>query len=336
MPSDERVELALRVLAGQREAFQSALGTTVEQVQTFLSDHQGSANGKLNRVVAELGPFAAGRIDAERMAHLFGDSLSLDTLTVETIQQARATMTELAQRNHDLFLIDVAPGGDLRTAIGKALEEIGRAFGAVRIFELTRSGSYHGNEHARSLGSFPFVKWSKGERRLAPPLVAVVDGADLRPGLSEYMDGSQKIVLIVRGACTPVPLVRLITPGTFVLQTHDGAGLDRFAAFDGPGIAALVPGTAARFMHDPSGGPDLWDRLTISNLPEKEPRGTIGGMSGAQQAEELRQLKALAARPTAGAAAAAGAAVAPSPAPSDPVGKLATWLLNQADLSDIG
>jgi hypothetical protein len=335
MPSDERVELALRVLAGQREAFQSALGTTVEQVQTFLSDHQGSANGKLNRVVAELGPFAAGRIDAERMAHLFGDTLSLDTLTVETIQQARDTMTELAQRNHELFLIDLAPGGDLRAAVGKALEEIGRAFGAVRIFELTRSGSYHGNEHARSLGSFPFVKWSKGERRLAPPLVVALEGADLRPGLSEYLDGSQKIVLIVRGASTPAPLIRLITPGTFVLQTHDGTGLDRLAAFDGPGIAALVPETAARFMHDPSGGPELGDRLTISYLPEKEPRGTVGGMSGAQQAQELRQLRALGARPAAGAAAAAGTPVAPSPAPSDPVGKLATWLLNQADLTDI-
>jgi hypothetical protein len=336
MPSDERVELALKALSGQREAFQSALGTTVEQVQSFLSDHQGSENGKLNRVATELGPFAAGRIDAERMAKLFGDTVSLDTLTVETIQQARDTMSELAQRNHELFLIDVAPGGDLRAAVGKALEEIGRAFGAVRIFELTRSGSYHGNEHARSLGSFPFVKWSKGERRLAPPLVLAVDGADVRPGLSEYMDGSQKIVLIVRGPCTPAPLVRLITPGTFVLQTRDGAGLDRFAAYEGPGIAALLPETAARFVHDPSADSELTARLTISYLPEKEPRGTVGGMSGAQQAQELRQLRALKSGPAVAAAEAAGAAVAPPPAPSDPVDKLAAWLLNQAALSDIG
>ncbi len=337
MPSDERVELALKALAGQREAFQSALGTTVEQVQSFLNDHQGSGseNGKLDRVAAELGPFAAGRIDTDRMTKLFGDTVSLDTLTVETIQQARATMTELAQRNHELFLIDVVPGGDLRAVVGKALEEVGRAFGAVRIFELTRSGSYHGNEHARSLGSFPFVKWSRGERRLAPPLVVAVDGVDVRPGLSEYMDGSQKIVLIVRGECTPAPLVRLITPGTFVLQTHDGSGLDRFAAYDGPGIAALVPENAARFVHDPSSGSEIWERLSVSYVTENEPRGSVGGMSGPQQAEELRQLKSLGARPAAGTAEAAAPASTPSPAPSEPVDKLAAWLLNQADLSDI-
>ena len=95
------------------------------------------------------------------MAKLLGDTVSLDALTVETIEKARDTISELAKRNHDMFLVDVPSGGDLRSAVARALEEIGRAFGAVRIYELTRSGSYHGNSHARSLGSFPFDKWSR-------------------------------------------------------------------------------------------------------------------------------------------------------------------------------
>lgn len=333
MPSDERVELALRALAGQRDAFRSALGTTVEQVQSFLNENRGTGNGKVNRIASELGPFAAGRIDTERMATLFGGDLALDAVTIETIEKARDTISELAGRNHDLFVAHVKAGGDLRNTVATALEEIGRAFGAVRIFELTRSGSHHGNEHARSLGSFPFVKWSKGERRLAPPLVVTVDGADLRAErLAEFLDGSQKIVLIVEGPSAPAPLVRLITPGTYVTQTNDASALAAFAAFDGPGIAAIVGDGAARFVHDPSRGANLAQRLTVSYMPPRDPRLTIGGLSGHQQAQELQQLRALQALPAPEQPAAAPAAAAPPAAPAD---KLAAWLLSQADLEDV-
>ncbi len=338
MPSDERVERVMQALAPQRDAFQSALGNTVEQVRTFLHEHQSSGDGHAGRISAELGPFAAGRIDTDRFTALMGNAVTLDTLTAETIAKARDTMAELAARNHHLFLADVPSGGDVRAMVGFALEEIGRAFGAVRIFELNRSGSYYGNEHARSLGSFPFHKWSKGERRLAPPLVVTVDGADLRAeALAEFLDGAQKIALIVRGECAPAPLVRLITPGTFVVQTTDVEEMTRLAAWEGPGVGALVPDRAARFVHDPAAGAHVWERLTIGFVPDQEPRLTIGGKSGRQQTEELRQLKALASRPAAGApepAASAAAPVTPA-APADPVDKLAAWLLRQADLSDL-
>ncbi len=334
MPSDERVGLALQALAAQREAFQSALSTTVEQVQSFLDEHQGSENGKTDRLGSELGPFAAGLIDTKQMAKLLGDTVSLDALTVETIEKARDTISELAKRNHDMFLVDVPSGGDLRSAVARALEEIGRAFGAVRIYELTRSGSYHGNSHARSLGSFPFDKWSRGERRLAPPIVVTIDGVDLRSGaLAEFLDGSQKIVLVVRGPCAPARLERLITPGTFVVQTHDAGGLDKLAAFDGPGVGAVMPDSTAQFVHDPNGGDTPAQRLTLISMPEKPPRMSVGGLSGKQQAEELAQLKALAMTSAAGGAAAPSAPLAPS-APADPVDKLAAWLLSQADLSE--
>jgi hypothetical protein len=337
MPSDDRVELALQATAAQRDAFRSALGTTVEQVQSFLNEHRGSGNGKVNRIASELGPFATGRIDTERMANLFGTELALDAITLETIEKARDTISELSGRNHDLFVAHVKPGGDVRTTVATALEEIGRAFGAVRIFELTRSGSHHGNEHARSLGSFPFVKWSKGERRLAAPLVVTVDGTDLRAErLAEFLDGSQKIVLVVRGAAPPAPLVRLITPGTFVLQTNTVADLDDFGAFDGPGVAAILGDDAARFSHDPTRGAHLAQRLTVSYLPDRDPRLTIGGLSGSQQAEELRQLRALQAAPAPVQTADGTAAPGPSDVPVAPADKLAAWLLSQADVSDLG
>jgi hypothetical protein len=335
MPSDDRVQLASRALQAPRDAFQAILVATVEQVDDFLARSRASGNGRGEQLAAELGPFARGRIDVERLVPLFQDRAKFDALTIETVQRARDTLLEIAKRNHRLFTVDVPSTRDIREYVAEALAEIGRAFGATRIFELTRSGSYHGNEHARSLGSFPFAKWSKGERRLAPPLTVMVDGADLRAeSLAEFLDGSQKIVLIVRGACAPAPLVRLITPGTFALQTVDGAGLDRFAAYEGPGVAVLVPESAARFIHDPLAGAEPWDRLTVGFLPEKEPRGSIGGVSGAQQAEELRQLKALTRKSEAPAPAAAGSGM--PVAAAGPADKLAAWLLSQADLSDLG
>lgn len=335
MPSDKRVALAMEALAPKRDAFRSALGNTVEQVQGFLDGHRSSHNGGTGKFAAELGPFAAGRIDVERLSALFSSEVSLDTLTVETIAQARDTMAELTQRNSDLFLVDVKPGGCLHDAVEQALEEVGRAFGAVRIFELTRSGSLQGNEHARSLGAFPFERWSRGERRMAPPLVVTVDGNDLAAtGLAEFLDGSQKIVLVVRGACAPAPLVRLITPGVFVMQTADPAELARLAAFEGPGIAALVPESAARFVHDPAAGSETWQRLSLIHVPDKEPKQSLGGLSGFQQAQEVRQLVALAQQPAAVTTVAREAAAGAAPL-SDPVDKLAAWLLTQADLSQV-
>ena len=130
-------------------------------------------------------------------------------------------------------------------------------------------------------------------------------------------------------------LARLIAPGTFVLQTSDATGLERFAAWDGPGVLALVPDEAARFVHDPAAGATVWDRLTVTFLPSEPPRKPIGGLSAAQQAEELALLAALASKP-AGAAVepGAGSGSVAAAAAADPVDKLAAWLLRQADQGD--
>jgi hypothetical protein len=339
MPSDERVDQVFQALAGQRDAFRAALGTTADQVDHFIAEHGTTANGTKDRVAVELGPFASNRIDVERFSSFF-TAASLDGRLMKTIEKARDTIRELAALDHQLFLADVAPGESVTKAVAEALERIGRAFSAARMFDQARSGSAR-KKSANSLKTLPFPKWSQRERALAPPLVVTVDGADLRiGGLGEFLDGSQKIVLIVRGEAPPAPLVRLITPGVFVVQSHDANGLDRFAAWDGPGVAALMPEKAARFVHDPAAGTAPRERLTIGSVPSDDPTRPVGGFSVRQQLEELRQLTALAAGPAPVAAgraeSAAGApAGAAADAPADPVDKLAAWLLNQADLTDV-
>ena len=129
--------------------------------------------------------------------------------------------------------------------------------------------------------------------------------------------------------------MRLITPSTFVIQTASGAGLDRLAASEGPGVAALVPGSAAQFIHDPAAGSSPAERLELTSVPEGAPKNPVGGMSVRQQLDELEQLKTLAGAQHADTEA--GEAAAPAAGPvATKVDKLAAWLLSQADLSDIG
>ena len=339
MPSDERMERVFGVLEDQRHVFRSALGTTVDQIDHYLAEHGPSANGGNRRAAQELGPFAAGRIDMEQFSQLFRTA-TLDGRVRETIERARDTIAELAGRNNDLFQVAVKNGADLGGAVARALEEIGRAFVAARVFDLARTGGYKDRQHSRSLGSFPFSQWNNRERRMTPSLVVTVDGADLDcASLARFMDGSTHVVLLVQGDAPPAPLVRLITPGTFVLQTHDGSGLDRLAAWDGPGIAAWMPESAARFTHDPSAGDTPAKRITVDNMPDEKPLRPVGGTSLFQQLEELKQLELLATAvsQTADTTALAAPAVlaAPAGASAAPADKLAAWLLQQADLNDV-
>jgi len=322
MPSDESgIAAALR---GAQDAFRSAVMATVEQVRGFLAaQRSGGGNG----VAAELGRFAAGRIDFERFTSLLEDRGALDSAALERVEAVHGLLSALANRLHE---VDVPAGASLRDAVAAALAEAGRVFGAVRVFEHVRAGRYREAEHAPLLEEFPYERWSGAERLLAPPLLVRVEGRGIRAeGLAEFLDGAQKLVLLIRGESPLAPLARLVTPRTFVLQTHDGTGLDRFLAWEGPGIAALVPESAARFVHDPAGGPAPWDRLTIGFLPEAR---AAAGRSAAQQAEERSQLEALASRPPAPAAPPPMEAAA---VPADPVDRLAAWLLSQADLKDV-
>ncbi len=336
MPSDDRTQQALDALAVPRAAFRAALAATVAEVQAYAAAQCIGDNGQIERLSAELGVFGASRIDVQRAAALFADRLSLDAHAIDTVASALRTLQELAAREDDLFVVDVPLGSTLRNVVAQALEEIGRAFGASRVAELARTDRYRPADHARSLGSFPPHRWSRAERRMAPPLVVQVDGRDLQaPSLAEFLDGTLKLVLVVRGESAPAPLVRLIAPDTFVLQTTDPGALAPFAAWDGPGVAALVPDSAAQFVHDPAGGSALWERLKIVADPRDARLRALGGISRAQQAAELEQLRLLARAPTV-APPTGTAAGGPTPVPQapDPAGKLAAWLLSQAVLPE--
>ncbi len=331
MPSEERVKAALEAVAGVLEKHRSAVITTAEEVRGFLSAHRSQEETGDNGVAAGLGAFATGRIDSSRFASLT-DSEASDPETLSKVEAAFDILRQVSTGDDEAFYIELPKGGRLRDAIAARLAEIGRAFAAARVASLATVGALSNGKGA-DLEPLAFDAWNSGERRLAPPLVVELDGADLRAGdLAEFLDGDMKIVLLVNGQAPPAPLVRLITPSIFVLQTSDEAELKKCADAEGPAVAALMPAGAARFVHDPSRGKSLAQRLEVQELPDKPVRKKLGGISAFEQNEELEQLRALAAAgPAADEAAAAGA---PGEQMTS-VDKLAAFLLQQTDLSDV-
>lgn len=336
MPSDSRIEAALRALAGPIEKYRSAVVTTVEEVRGYLASHRPDEEQADGSAAARLGAFAVGRVDVQRFTSVLIDEGPDEPERLRKLEEAFEVLSGISAGDDNLFHVKLKKGTRLRDAVAGRWAEIGRGFAAARLAGMATAGKLSANGAKQQLEPLGFERWSPTERQLAPPLVVELDGADLHAGdIAEFLDGNVKIVLVVNGEMAPAPLVRLITPSTFVLQTADDTGIDRFAAAEGPAVAAVVPASAARFIHDPAAGSSPAGRLTLVGLPEKPPKQAVGGTSVRQQLDELEQLKTLAGEP--GAEAAEGETAAPVAGPvAGKVDKLAAWLLNQADLSDVG
>ena len=353
-PDDERWAVVQRLLAPAGEEYTSALSSAVEEARAVLRTLQSTGNGRVARVAQELGGLSLGPLDPVQFTALLDPAKQVDPLHLERLEEAVSIMEWNLAEVSPVDVVEMDAGIGLRDAVAEAIAERGRAYGAVRTAALLRGGSYSGARDERLLGRLPFRDWRSLERELAPPLVVVVEGRDLdtASGLAEFLDGGQKVVLLVRGPCSPAPLARLIAPGILVAQAGDPEAFERLASFPGPGVAALVPEGAARFVHDPDGNPVTGGTLEVHELPEAPPRMWIGGISPRQQTADLRILERWVRDQETGAAA--GAADRPSagteggmpvdprdrsedspPAAPDPAERLAAWLLSRADLDHV-
>lgn len=327
MPFDDLRRRALAALEPRREAYHSAVATAMDEVRTLVESQRAPRNGKGERIAAELGLFAAGRIDPERFGSLFSERESLDAEALDRIQAALDTLAGLLAEGEALYTMKLPSGGDLRSAVRDALAVSGKAFGAGRAVENARAGS-RSAEYADGFGP---ERWNRAERSIAPPLVVELDGADLRPaGLVDYLEGRQAIVLLVRKPAPAAALARLIAPGTLVAQAPTADALGDLASWDGPAIVAVTPESTAAFRYIPEeDGPGT---LTIDTLPETEPRA-VGTLSAARQRSDLGLLKMLDGAAAGRVVAAAAGAQAEATDPSD---KLAAWLLRQATIPEPG
>ena len=334
MPSDPRIAQALDALARPVAEFRATVEGALAQAAAFLDAHHASPEVRAARAAASLGTFAEGRLDPARFAALFPPAGRGDAPSLAALARAVDALKAVTGRGEELFTAAVTPDRKLGATIDAALAEAGRAFGAIVLAELVRAGRYIPDQHDRLLDPLAFREWNRAERRFAPPLVVSLDGADLHAGaLADFTDGRSKIVLVVRGACAPAPLARCITPGTFVMQNVDGAGLEKVAPFEGPAIVALMPEGCAIFTHDPRGGVEGWQRLTVDHLAEA-PKQSIGGVSAWQMAEDVRLLTDLARTPFSVPArdGSGGEAATPAIGAADAVDRVTHWLLGQTGL----
>lgn len=341
MPSDDRTRLALAALAEPCARFRSSVAVARDQMAAYLAANRAPGAAGAGGDPLALGRFAAGRIDTHRLSGVLAPEGALADETGDRIEQCIAVVDELLARGDDLFVCTVAPGADFRATLEAAFADVGRVFGAVLAFQAAKTKAWRADHHAGLLRAFPYPRWNRSERLLAPPMIVEVDGADFRGEvLASYLDGHARIAVIVRGPSAPAPLARLVSPGTLVMQASDDGAFAALAAAEVPAVVALVPATAARFTHTPAPGTPLHERLRVDHLPADAPRHALGGRSAWQQREELDLLAELArapeaatalagaATPTTAAAAAGTAAVGTAPASS--VDALASWLLGAA------
>jgi hypothetical protein len=330
MPFDEQVSSALSAVRPQLDVFRFAVSSTLERAKAMLTAHSGPSHAG-----AALGNFATGRIDPDRFAMISAGSAPLDSIGRTVVERAILLLEPQLAGGDGEFVVDVKSGTSPGNAIRARLTKLGSVFAAATLIELVRRRVYDPTQRVLSFGGHPFDRWNAGERKIAPPLVIRLEGADLDPfEIAPFLDGCVRLVFKVDGQCAPAPLARLISPGVFVAQTSDTEVLAKLTELDAPAIVAVMSGNEARFVHDPRGGTAPWQRLQVSNIPSSIPRKPIGNRSAWQLREDLAHLEALAKQPLPLAPLIDETAV-PAGNSGDPAERLAAWLLDQSSFSVI-
>ncbi|HSM36459.1 MAG TPA: hypothetical protein VK837_08700 [Longimicrobiales bacterium] len=342
MPSETAADTRVtEALGPSRDVFRSTVVTFLEELRGMLADAAGSDRDRARALAAELGPFAAGRVDPERLARVLGPGRPLGADAVSVVERALEVVAAAAQDGAGKRSVEVVvpSGADLRDAVRDALVRAGRVFGAARAADLARTGNFRPREHDDLFEGLPLRSWTRRELQVAPPLVARVSAADLRPaGLADFLEGNQKIVLLVEGTpAPPAATARLLTPGVMVIQTDDPTALDALGHYPGPGLAAVFqPGAdVVHFVHDPRGGSLPWERISLSAEPDEIRRGFAGQRwREPSWSSDLEHLLALAAAPAGADVGLAQQAAGEPPATS--ADRLAAWLLARSDLDERG
>jgi hypothetical protein len=335
MPSDDSlVTAALAELSEPAEAFHSALARAVEELRTFVARHRVGDADPAALVAMELGAFGDGRVDANRFAALASQPEAVDVGDLHEVERTLELLISAEAKGTDLLRARVPRAGDLREVVSRALADIGRVFGEIRRITpvLEGHGEITGGDSLPN--GYPFARWTRAERSVAPPLFVELDGGDLNvAGLSEFLDGSQKIVLVVQGSAPPAPLARLLSPGVFVMQTLDPAALAAVATTGGPAVVAVGTEGLVPFTHDPAAGSCYAERIAIEHIPAADDLS----LKDFRQSEALKHLSELATSrtPTATTGNGQPAAVA-ADEDAAPADRLAGWLLQQAGLMDGG
>ena len=332
MQSDERIEVALNALRPRITLFWVAVSSALDRARTTVSAERRPA-----LVQATLGELGGRLIDPDRFAMVSSDDGALDEASRLIIDRAIHTLERIMRSGDEQFVVDVPPEGTLRFAVRSRLAALGAAFGAATLIELIKRRAYDAGQHQLDSAGYPFERWSGADRKVAPPLVIRVDGADLDAlELASLMDGCVRLILLVNEPCAAAPLARLISPGAFVAQADDVRIMDSLTDFDGPAVVAIMSGDEARFVHDPRNGSELWQRMRITRIPTIPARKALGVRTITQQRDDIAHLKALAESPKFAPESNGSATTLRTTSASDATERLTSWLLEQTGFDGQG
>lgn len=325
---DDRLRQILALAAPAMREYRSAVADTLEEVRGWRAQREEAVADPIGRLTRELGTFATGRLDPVRLAGLLAVEEGPDPLTHHLMEEAYTLFQSIQEESDSAFVVTVPSGGDLRDVVRDRLAKLGRAFGTAHAVEQAQRHSYDPDTDHVLLHDYPFHQWSLLEKEVAPALVVKVDAADLRaPGLSEFLEGSQKLILVVSGSAAPAPLARLVLPGVYVAQaTGEVAGLriQELAALEGAGVVAVFEDDASilPFVQRPGSALEV-DAGALAEWIE-----TVSAKRGQPGILDLRHLDSL-------GGMMGGGDEAPKPKQAS-VDTLAAWLLGKTDLSDGG
>ena len=108
------------------------MAMSAEEVRGILEREQGANENPQVRLAHELGPFAAGRIDLDRLAPFVGANEKLEEDKRAEILTAYQALLTLKKAGDELFTAKVPLDGYFRGTVFSALGKAGSAFGAAR------------------------------------------------------------------------------------------------------------------------------------------------------------------------------------------------------------
>ncbi len=92
MPSEDLAEdlspRAIEAMSPRLEAFRSGVATAAERLRAEPAELRGAGDDRAAQAAEELGLFAAGRIDPERFAALFGGGDTTDAGALDELEAA--------------------------------------------------------------------------------------------------------------------------------------------------------------------------------------------------------------------------------------------------------
>lgn len=346
MPSEPGgpVERLLPLLEPAMAEFRSVVAEAHEEIRAWQAEHDASGTSPGVRLRSELGLFARDRVDPTRLAALLDPPAEVDPLTHQLMMTVGHRYADLMRQGAGAFRVQVPTGGDLRDAVRDALAEVGRVFALARVVEKARNRGYAPDRDTDLLGPWPFHRWNRLEKEAAPPLCVEVEGDDLRaPGLAEFLEGTTRLVLAVRGPVRPAPLARLVSSQVYVAQVAGGDAPERvkeLLAGDGPGVVAVFEEGAGAlpFVQRPGAALEV-DRAMLDEALSRT--ADVRGQPGILDLRHLEVLARASGAPGPAAPAPAGSVpgVASTPGGSAPsaepatVDRLAAWLLARTDVS---